>query len=65
MQPSGGWRARMAAFNAATASLVSIARLIANPTTRRDQASRIAAISAHLSLCSCRRKVQIGPYCFL
>ena len=42
--PFGGCRARMAAFSAATARRASIERLIAYPTTRRDQASRMAAI---------------------
>jgi len=36
--------ARMTAFSAATAKRASIERLIAYPTTRRDQASRMAAI---------------------
>jgi hypothetical protein len=43
MQPFGGCRTRIAAFSAATASRASIERLIAYPTTQRDQASRMAA----------------------
>jgi hypothetical protein len=37
----------MAAFSAAMASRAFVERLIAFPTTRRDQASKMAAISTN------------------
>jgi hypothetical protein len=39
MQPLAGARFLIAAFNAATAILASMDRLVAYPTTLRDQAS--------------------------
>ena len=43
MQSFGGARFLIAAFSAATAMRASMERLIAYPTTLRDQASRMAA----------------------
>jgi hypothetical protein len=43
MQPFGGALFLIAAFQAAPAIRASMERLIASPTTLRDQASRMAA----------------------
>lgn len=43
MQPGGGWRAVIAERNAASVSSVSMRGDSAQPTTLRDQASKITA----------------------